>query len=166
MSFGDRVKQYREAKGYTQEQLAGLIGVAKTTITGYERGNRAPDVDKIKKLAAALGVTGDDLLDTGVTPRSTVNYGGLTYEEMCQLQEYNTRGRLEAAYSKLNMVGQQKVADFAEKLLKDPKYQRDFKSPYSPRPVSERNKPIQNQDDHTPDTTTATDAPKSTPNDK
>lgn len=71
MSFGARVKQYREAKGYTQEQLAGLIGVAKTTITGYERGNRAPDVDKIKKLAAALGVTGDDLLDTGISPQKS-----------------------------------------------------------------------------------------------
>lgn len=69
MSFGQRVKQYREAKGYTQEQLAQLIGVAKTTITGYERGNRAPDVEKIKKLAAALGVAGDDLLDTGITPQ-------------------------------------------------------------------------------------------------
>ena len=49
MSFGDRLKQYREDKGFTQEQLAGMIGVAKTTITGYERGNRTPDVDKIKK---------------------------------------------------------------------------------------------------------------------
>ena len=66
MSFGSKLREYREAKGYTQEQLAQMIGVAKTTITGYERGNRSPDVSKIKKLAAALGVTGDDLLDTGI----------------------------------------------------------------------------------------------------
>ena len=71
MSFGDRLKQYREDKGLTQEQLAGMIGVAKTTITGYERGNRTPDVDKIKKLSAALGVTGDDLLDTGIGSKET-----------------------------------------------------------------------------------------------
>lgn len=96
MSFGDRLKQYREAKGYTQEQLAGLIGVAKTTITGYERGNRAPDVSKIKKLAAALDVTGDDLLDTKISAQrgQTVSNGAL---------------HLAQAYDKLDAWGQKQV---------------------------------------------------------
>ncbi len=96
MSFGDRLKQYREAKGYTQEQLAGLIGVAKTTITGYERGNRAPDVSKIKKLAAALDVTGDDLLGTKISAQrgQTVSNGAL---------------HLAQAYDKLDAWGQKQV---------------------------------------------------------
>jgi len=62
MTFGERVKHFRELKGLTQEQLAAEIGVAKTTITGYERGNREPDVAKIKKLAKALCVSGNELL--------------------------------------------------------------------------------------------------------
>ncbi|MBU5626515.1 XRE family transcriptional regulator [Oscillibacter sp. MSJ-2] len=74
MSFGERLKEYREARGYTQEQLAEIIGVAKTTITGYERGNRAPDVKKIKRLAKALGITGDELLDTGLGQNETPLY--------------------------------------------------------------------------------------------
>ena len=65
MTFGERLKMYREQRGLTQEQLAEKIGVAKSTVTGYEKGNRTPDVPKIKKLAAALEVSGDDLLDTG-----------------------------------------------------------------------------------------------------
>ena len=65
MTLGDRVRTYRKAKGLTQEALAKAIGVSKTTITGYELGYREPDVEKIKLLSDALGVTGDDLLNTG-----------------------------------------------------------------------------------------------------
>lgn len=71
MTFGDRLKMYREGKGYTQEELAEMIGVAKSTITGYEKGNRKPDVPKIKRLAKALGITGDDLLGTGIQTKIT-----------------------------------------------------------------------------------------------
>lgn len=62
MSFGERLKAARKAKGLTQEQLAKIIGVAKSTLTGYEKGNREPDVLKIHALANALDVTGDSLL--------------------------------------------------------------------------------------------------------
>lgn len=65
VTFGERLKMFREQRGLTQEQLAEKIGVAKSTVTGYEKGNRTPDVAKIKKLAAALEVSGDELLDTG-----------------------------------------------------------------------------------------------------
>ncbi|MBD5153247.1 MAG: helix-turn-helix transcriptional regulator [Oscillibacter sp.] len=184
MTFGERVKQYREAKGYTQEELAELVGVAKTTITGYERGNRAPDVAKIKKIAAALGVTGDDLLDTGTAPRPAAEislsgdpeniaairtqakksknsaqnmdiHGDLTYEQMCRLSEHNSRERLDAAFAKLDLIGRQKVADFAEKLARDPKRIRDPISPYYRRQSSTE-----------ADATSATDSQGAPPEDK
>ena len=63
MSFGEKLKMYRENKNLTQEELAHLIGVAKSTISGYEKNSREPDVIKIKKLAAALNVSADDLLE-------------------------------------------------------------------------------------------------------
>lgn len=68
MTFGERLKFFREAQHMTQEQLAVAVGVAKSTITGYEKGNREPDVMKIKKIAAALKITGDDLL--GISPNT------------------------------------------------------------------------------------------------
>ena len=42
-------QEQEKEKGLTQEQLADMIGVAKSTLTGYEKGNREPDVMKIKK---------------------------------------------------------------------------------------------------------------------
>lgn len=71
MSFGERLKKYRKESDLTQEQLAELIGVAKTTIAGYERGSREPDVKKIKALAKALDITGDELLGTGFETTET-----------------------------------------------------------------------------------------------
>lgn len=68
MTIGERIKAARLDKGYTQEQLAQMIGVAKSTLTGYEKGNREPDAMKINALARALDVTGDYLLDTGFKP--------------------------------------------------------------------------------------------------
>ena len=63
MNFGERLREARKAKGYTQEQLAVIIGVAKSTLTGYEKGNREPDVFKIKALSQALDVSAGYLLD-------------------------------------------------------------------------------------------------------
>ena len=66
MQFGDRLKMFRERKGLTQEQLGKLTGSAKSTISNYESGNREPDVAKIKAFARALGISGDELLGTGM----------------------------------------------------------------------------------------------------
>lgn len=83
MTFGDRLKHFRELRGLTQEQLAVQIGVAKTTITGYEKGNREPDVAKIKKLATALCISGNELLgiEQETPAPAEASTGGISLEE-------------------------------------------------------------------------------------
>lgn len=63
MSFGDRLKQARLNKGLTQEELAQMIGVAKSTLTNYEKGNREPDFFRIQKLIEALDVSAEYLFE-------------------------------------------------------------------------------------------------------
>lgn len=55
MSLHDRIKEARKKRGLTQEQLGNLIGVAKTTVTGYEK-SREPTAAKLGEIADALGV--------------------------------------------------------------------------------------------------------------
>lgn len=62
--IGERIKKARLEKGYTQLQLAEMIGVAKNTITGYETGTREPDSNRITAIAKALSVSGDYILGT------------------------------------------------------------------------------------------------------
>ena len=102
MTFGDRVRTYRKAKGLTQEALAKAIGVSKTTITGYELGYREPDVEKIKLLSDALGVTGDDLLNTGFSKEKKAP--SVSDEAM----------RMARDYDKLDNWGRQAVRDLTD----------------------------------------------------
>ena len=65
MGFGEKLKAARKACGYTQQQIADLMKIDKSTYCGYETGKRQPDVQKIKQLSEILGVSGDILLETG-----------------------------------------------------------------------------------------------------
>lgn len=55
MSLNERIKEARKRKGITQEQLGILIGVAKTTVAGYEN-NQEPSAAKVGEIADVLGV--------------------------------------------------------------------------------------------------------------
>lgn len=55
MSLHDRIKEARINKGLTQEQLGELIGVAKTTVAGYEKKHE-PTAAKVGEIADALNV--------------------------------------------------------------------------------------------------------------
>ena len=57
MTFGERLRRAREARGLTRDQLAAASGVPDGTIQGYEIGRRAPSFANAVRLAAALGLT-------------------------------------------------------------------------------------------------------------
>lgn len=58
MAIKDCIKEARLQKGYSQEELGKMIGVAKQTIQKYENGiiSNIPS-DKVEALAKALGTT-------------------------------------------------------------------------------------------------------------
>jgi len=59
---GNNLKAIRKTRGYTQEELARLSGVARINIARYETGEVKPGADNLVKLAAALSVTVDELI--------------------------------------------------------------------------------------------------------
>ena len=72
-NIGERLKQARLEKGLTQAQLAEMIGVAKTTLTGYEKGGREPDLYKIEALSKALDISADELIMGDKTTSVSIN---------------------------------------------------------------------------------------------
>lgn len=60
--FHENLRTARKSANLSQKEVAEAIGVAKSTYSLYESGAREPDVNKIRKLAKLLGVTGDALL--------------------------------------------------------------------------------------------------------
>ena len=60
--FANNLKYYRKKNNLTQWQLAKLIGIDRTTLTGYEIGKRECDFDTLIKLAQILNISVDELL--------------------------------------------------------------------------------------------------------
>ncbi len=62
-NFSQRLKTLRKKAGLTQEKLAELTNVHEITVRRWESEERQPRMDEIKKLANALNVTEDELLN-------------------------------------------------------------------------------------------------------
>lgn len=62
VKFGKKVKELRLQKKMSQGDLAKVLGVHPTYISGIERGVRNMALKNIEKLAKALGVKIDELL--------------------------------------------------------------------------------------------------------
>ena len=55
------LRVYRDLRGYTQAVLAARAGVNRVAVAEIETGRKQGSVATVRKLAAALGVTMDDL---------------------------------------------------------------------------------------------------------
>ena len=58
----NNILKIRTEKGLTQAQLAEMLNVQQSMISMIENEERNPSVDVLLKLAAALGVTVDELI--------------------------------------------------------------------------------------------------------
>lgn len=61
--FGKRIKELREAEGFTQEQLAEKVGLEYQTISRIETGYYFTSYENLEKIARALNTNIHDLFD-------------------------------------------------------------------------------------------------------
>jgi putative transcriptional regulator len=59
--MGHRIRQLRNARGLTQQQLANLVNVTVKAVSMWEGGLRAPYLSTAVRLADVLGTTIDDI---------------------------------------------------------------------------------------------------------
>lgn len=62
MDFKHRIKELRKERKFTQQRLADLLGVDKSSISKYEHGVNAADHEQLKKLSDIFNVSMDYLL--------------------------------------------------------------------------------------------------------
>lgn len=80
--FNENLRIARERKGISQKEMAENIGVAKSTYSLYESGNREPNVQTIKKIADILNVSADELLGIDDEPQTiAAHFDGNEYTE-------------------------------------------------------------------------------------
>lgn len=61
------IKEKRQANNLTQEELAKIMGVDRSTVTKWENGQANPKINALPILADHLGCTVDELLREGGT---------------------------------------------------------------------------------------------------
>lgn len=66
-AVGQRIKEAREAKGLTQEDLAAIVDLSPTHVSVIERGLKVAKLDTFVAIANALDVSADSLLIDVVT---------------------------------------------------------------------------------------------------
>lgn len=63
MPFKDMLKSLREERGLSQDELARLTQLSKSTISMYENGNREPKFETLEVIADFFNVDMNTLLD-------------------------------------------------------------------------------------------------------
>lgn len=72
--FGSRLKDLRNERKLTQDDLGKLLNVSGKTIGTWERDSRQPNIESINKLATIFGVTTDYLLGNSDKKKSQKYY--------------------------------------------------------------------------------------------
>lgn len=57
IQFGKKLREVRQKKNKSQGDIANILGVHRSYISGLERGKRNPSLLTIQKMARALGVS-------------------------------------------------------------------------------------------------------------
>ena len=65
LSIGEQLSEIRKDKGYTQEDLAEVLHVTKSTLSNYENDRRTPDIAFIKSFSKVMDVSVDYII--GIT---------------------------------------------------------------------------------------------------
>lgn len=106
LTFSEKVKRSREALQLNQQELSELVGVSKRSIAAYETTGTRPRGRIAQRLAAALKVTTDYLLNDQITD-PTYGYEKAFYVEQAR-QRLGIQGAIE-----LDKLLEQNLALFA-----------------------------------------------------
>lgn len=102
VQIGNRIKEYRKFKGFTQKELALRANIPYSTYSNYENNNREPNREQLQKIATALNVplyelmgfdgsirvNGNKQRPFGIALQKFQNNEELTYEDEQAIIEY------------------------------------------------------------------------------
>jgi len=80
MALGERLRELRDKKGYTQRELAKILKIGSSTLAMYEVNKRQPDLETIAIFADFFGVSTDYLLGRHSQDKPTPEIAKLQHE--------------------------------------------------------------------------------------
>lgn len=81
MTLGEKLKDLRKSKGYSQEKTAELLNVSRQAVTKWENDTGIPDIDNLVSISRLFGVSLDDLMQNG---QCSIDKIGGAYESITE----------------------------------------------------------------------------------
>ena len=81
--IAEKIKALREARGWTQAELARRMGITRNGVNSWEQGLSIPSPASIVELAKTFSVSTDYLL--GLEPLASINVSGLDERDVATL---------------------------------------------------------------------------------
>lgn len=88
---GDRLRQIREVRGLTQEELADRLEIGQSQLARYEAGKADPSLEVVARFARVLDVSTDWLLGLASEPQSHITSNEITAREHVALDALRRR---------------------------------------------------------------------------
>lgn len=92
-NFSEKLKTLRKEFSLTQQELANHVGVSKSSINMYERGEREPSIDKLIEIAKFFDVDVEYLI--GLSPFKSIEK---------EIEKYGGREQLEKDMKELDAI--------------------------------------------------------------
>jgi len=73
LTFGNRLRDFRTAREISIQDLALKVGASRQMLYYLEKDEKSPSLNMLQKLAAALGVTPNELLGVSETQEKEVS---------------------------------------------------------------------------------------------
>lgn len=84
---GEKIREIRNSKGLSQEELAKALGTSKATISRYENGTREPRMEQLENIAIALNTPISKFVVPESVAEDSLELGTIfgTYYSVCNI---------------------------------------------------------------------------------
>ncbi|BCI60612.1 helix-turn-helix domain-containing protein [Solibaculum mannosilyticum] len=108
MTFGKKLRIARQKKGYTQKELAKLVGAKHNSVSNWENDQNKPDPDTIELICGVLGITPNYILSASQD----------------EIMDERSKALIKK-YQSLNETGKDQVDSYTDYILNNPANRRE-----------------------------------------
>ncbi|CAM2977729.1 helix-turn-helix transcriptional regulator [Paenibacillus sediminis] len=123
MKYGNRIAELREQRGWTQEEVASLIGITRAALSHYEKNRRKPDFEVLNKLADLFKVSIDYLIGRTAKQENVLDEDVRQFVDQLELSDDDILERFQ-----LTVDGRALTEEEAKRFIAFVRMERSMKS--------------------------------------
>ena len=87
------IAYYRKKNGYTQKQLAEILGMKNSSVSNWEQGANSPDIEVLFKMCKLFKISVTDLYGCDTVENSSITVSGIEKEIILEYRKSDDIGK-------------------------------------------------------------------------